>query len=121
MKRTHRLLVAAATAVILPLAPVAAAQAAEPATPKVNTFYPANKAPLPPSAYSILPLGAVMPQGWLKQQLNIQAKGLTGNLPKFWQDLGPDNGWLGGKGESWERGPYFMDGMVPLAFLTQDP
>ena len=120
MKRTHRLFVIAATAAILPLGP-AAAQTSAAAPPEVNSFYPANKKPLPPSAYSILPLGAVMPQGWLKQQLTIQAKGLTGNLPKFWKDLGPDNGWLGGKGESWERGPYYMDGMVPLAFLTQDP
>ena len=119
MKSMHRLLVTAATAAILPLGP-ATAQTVGPAAPKVNSFYPANKAPLPPSAYGILPLGAVMPQGWLKQQLTIQAKGLTGNLPKFWKDLGPDNGWLGGKGESWERGPYYMDGMVPLAFLTQD-
>ncbi|MCX6880364.1 MAG: glycoside hydrolase family 127 protein [Verrucomicrobia bacterium] len=115
----HRLL-AAATAVILPLAP-GAAQTASPATPKANNFYPSNKAPLGQSAYSILPLGAVMPQGWLQQQLNIQATSLTGNLPKFWPDLGPDNGWLGGKGESWERGPYYTDGMVPLAFLTQHP
>ncbi len=86
-----------------------------------NSFYPANRAPLPQSAYSILPLGAVMPQGWLKKQLDIQSKGLTGNLPKFWKDLSPDNGWLGGKGESWELGPYYTDGLVPLAFLTQNP
>ncbi|MCX6344384.1 MAG: glycoside hydrolase family 127 protein [Armatimonadetes bacterium] len=113
----HRLLLTTAAAAILALS-LGTAQAA---APKVNSFYPANKAPLPQSAYSILPLGAVKPAGWLKQQLNIQAKGLTGNLPKFWKDLGPDSGWLGGKGESWERGPYYMDGMVPLAFLTQDP
>jgi hypothetical protein len=116
----HRLFLTTAMTVILPLAP-AMAQTTAPATPGANSFYPANKAPLAQNAYSILPLGTVMPQGWLKQQLNIQAKSLTGNLPKFWKSLAPDSGWLGGKGESWERGPYYTDGMVPLAFLTQDP
>ncbi len=61
MKRTHHLLVMAATAAILPLGP-AAAQTSAAAPPRDNSFYPANKAPLPPNAYGILPLGAVMPQ-----------------------------------------------------------
>ncbi len=105
----------------LAISAITASAASAADTPGSNSFYPANKAPLASSAYSILPLGAVMPQGWLKQQLNIQAKGLTGTLPKFWKDLASDSGWLGGSGESWERGPYYTDGLVPLAFLTKDP
>jgi hypothetical protein len=56
----------------------------------------------------------------LQAQLHIQANGLSGNLDETWADVGPDSGWLGGKGESWERGPYFLDGLVPLAWLLND-
>jgi hypothetical protein len=52
--------------------------------------------------------------------LQIQANGLSGHLDEVWKDLGPNSGWLGGTGESWERGPYFLDGLVPLAYLTGD-
>ena len=79
-----------------------------------------NRSPLQPSAFHQLPLTSVMPKGWLLEQLRIQARGLSGHLDEFWPDLGPNSGWLGGTGESWERGPYFLDGLVPLAYLTGD-
>jgi DUF1680 family protein len=79
-----------------------------------------NKEPLQPNAFAPLPLGSIKPRGWLRRQLEIQAGGLSGHLDEFWPDLGPDSGWLGGSGESWERGPYYLDGLVPLAFLLKD-
>ncbi|WP_341955322.1 beta-L-arabinofuranosidase domain-containing protein [Microbacterium sp. LWH13-1.2] len=72
------------------------------------------------SAFSPLPLGAVTPSGWLRRQLQIQADGLSGSIEELWDDLGPDSGWLGGDGESWERGPYYLDGLIPLAHLLGD-
>ncbi|MFC5531457.1 beta-L-arabinofuranosidase domain-containing protein [Cohnella yongneupensis] len=72
------------------------------------------------TAFESLPLGAIKPSGWLRDQLRIQADGLTGNLEEHWADVGPENGWLGGKGESWERGPYYVDGVLPLAYLLED-
>ena len=68
----------------------------------------------------MLPLGEVRPTGWLARQLRIQADGMGGHLDEFWPDVGPNSGWLGGTGESWERGPYFLDGLVPLAYLLDD-
>ncbi len=75
--------------------------------------------PLPP-VFTPLPLGAVRPQGWLRTQLEIQANGLSGHLDETWPDVGPNSGWLGGTGESWERGPYYLDGLIPLAYLLND-
>ena len=79
-----------------------------------------NRDPIQPNAFNPLPLGAVEPSGWLRQQLEIQAKGLTGHLGDFWNDVGSNSGWLGGTGESWERGPYYLDGLLPLAYELKD-
>jgi uncharacterized protein len=79
-----------------------------------------NAAPLAPNAFYLLPLGSVRPTGWLRDQLQIQAKGLGGHLDETWADVGSNSGWLGGTGESWERGPYFLDGLIPLAYLLDD-
>jgi len=73
-----------------------------------------------PAKFSFLPLGEIRPAGWLHRQLRIQADGLGGHLDECWPDVGPNSGWLGGTGESWERGPYFVDGLLPLAWQLDD-
>ncbi len=79
-----------------------------------------NKHPLFSKALSRLPLGAIKPAGWLLNQLIQQKNGLTGRLDEIWPDVGPDSGWLGGTGERWERGPYYCDGLLPLAYLLDE-
>ena len=61
----------------------------------------------------------IKPQGWLRDQLILQANGLCGNLDKVWPDV-RDSAWIGGDREGWERVPYWLDGFIPLAFLLED-
>ncbi len=75
---------------------------------------------LRPQALAALPLGQIQPAGWLREQLRIQADGLSGHLDEFWPDIA-NSRWIGGDAEGWERGPYWLDGMVPLAYLLDDP
>ncbi|MBN1581683.1 MAG: glycoside hydrolase family 127 protein [Anaerolineae bacterium] len=66
-----------------------------------------------------LSLQNIHPEGWLAQQLRIQADGLSGHLDTFWPDV-KDSQWFGGDAEAWERAPYWLDGVIPLAFLLDD-
>ncbi len=52
--------------------------------------------------------------------MEIQANGLTGHLEEFWESVGSNSGWLGGDGDNWERGPYYLDGLLPLAYLLEN-
>ncbi len=87
--------------------------------PTVNTNYRNNPEPLRSNPYIRLPLGSVKPHGWLRSQLEAEAAGLTGNLDDYWPDL-VNSAWKGGDGDGWERGPYYLDGLVPLAYLLDD-
>ncbi|WP_337175499.1 beta-L-arabinofuranosidase domain-containing protein [Paludisphaera sp.] len=104
MKRTPRRLAWLAV-LALGLSSGAVASAGDPATR--------------PLALEPLPVGAIRPTGWLKVQLETQAKGLGGSLDEYWPDI-KDSAWIGGQAEGWERVPYWLDGIVPLAYLLDD-
>ncbi len=74
---------------------------------------------LRPLALKPLSVREIRPAGWLRRQLEIQAEGLCGNLDRFWPDV-KDSGWFGGAEEGWERAPYWLDGLIPLAWLLGD-
>jgi hypothetical protein len=61
----------------------------------------------------------ITPSGWLRRQLKIQAEGLDGCLDLIWPDV-RDSEWAGGSKEDWERLPYWLDGIIPLAVLLRD-
>ena len=86
-----------------------------------DSLYLQNRAPLHPKKYVELPLGAIKPEGWLLQQLELMKEGMTGHLDEWYPSVvGERNGWLGGDGDGWERGVYWLDGLVPLAWLLDD-
>ena len=86
-----------------------------------ETPYRNNRAPLREKPLVKLPLGAIRPEGWLRDQLQRQADGLTGHLDTIYPAvMGARNGWLGGDGDVWERGPYWIDGLLPLAYILND-
>ncbi len=80
----------------------------------------ANRLPLLAAPFVALPLGSVRPQGWLLKQCEMQRDGLTGNAEALYTDFGTNSAWLGGTGESWERGPYYYRGLVALAYTMDD-
>ena len=80
-----------------------------------------NRPPLISKPFIELPLGAISPDGWLKDQLIRQKNGMTGHLDEIYEAvMGKRNGWLGGDGDVWERGPYWIDGLLPLAYILKD-
>ena len=87
-----------------------------------NAHYLTNRAPLVPSPFLKLPLGAIQADGWLGRYLELQRDGLSGQLGELsmWLDK-KDNAWLreGGK-YGWEELPYWLRGYVDLAYLLND-
>jgi hypothetical protein len=85
-------------------------------------FHPrAGDNTLAPVMYKPLKTGSITPKGWLLKQLKLQAQGLSGHLSQFWNDV-MNTVWIGGDGDGGlhERTPYWLNGIVPLAYLLKN-
>ena len=60
---------------------------------------PAAKPVYVAPVYQPLPLGAIRPEGWLRNQLSIMRKGTSGHLDEVYGIVKNDNCWLGGAGD----------------------
>ncbi|MBN2037105.1 MAG: glycoside hydrolase family 127 protein, partial [Chitinispirillaceae bacterium] len=94
-----------------------------------NKWYPTNQAPLKQTKYVLLPVATVKPAGWLHKELSLWANGLTGHLYEL--DAGSQDDiarfvknskWRSDaySGDRWEAGPYYLNGLMPLAYLLDD-
>ncbi|NJN25277.1 MAG: hypothetical protein HC819_04505 [Cyclobacteriaceae bacterium] len=95
-----------------------------PDTTQSNSHYISNRPPLLPSALIKLPIGAIEPEGWLKEYLLRQKNGLTGNLGKIsaWLQI-EDNAWLDANGHGewgWEEVPYWLKGFANIGYILDD-
>ena len=80
-----------------------------------------NRYPLVRKPYMELPLGSIKARGWLLEMLQRQRNGASSQMDVLYPEvMGARNGWLGGDGDQWERGPYWIDGLLPLAYILDD-
>src|SRR5438128_408297 len=89
-----------------------------------NAFYVSNRAPLVPSAFIKLPIGAITPRGWLRHQLELEANGMTGHLEEISKWCRYEiNAWASPKGEGhsgWEELPYWLKGYGDLGYVLKN-
>ena len=95
-----------------------------PSTTQRNDHYAGNKAPLMSTPYTLLPFGAITPQGWLRKQLELEANGFTGHLTEISVYCHKENNaWLSPLGQgtaSWEELPYWFRGFATLGYALKD-
>ncbi|KAI5866575.1 hypothetical protein GGS23DRAFT_615109 [Durotheca rogersii] len=81
-----------------------------------------NGTTLTQPVFRTLDLGSIKPLGWFKDQLELAAAGLSGNMFDFYRFV-HDSRYIGGSTEYSgldEASPYWFNGVVPLAFGLGD-
>ncbi len=85
--------------------------------------YITNRKPLVSAPYVALPLGDIKPKGMLLEMLERQKTGLSSRLDEF-DFIGfpgaQNSGWLGEGTHASGLVTYWLDGLVPLAYLLND-
>ena len=104
---------------------VTAKAVAVPPASRGEALYPANRPPLTPSPLLKLPIGSIIPKGWLRAQLELEADGMTGHLEEIsqWCKF-DDSAWASPSGQGnfgWEELPYWLKGYGDLGYVLNDP
>ncbi|HAK96242.1 MAG TPA: transcriptional initiation protein Tat [Planctomycetes bacterium] len=87
-------------------------------------MYVANRTPLAPSPFAKLPIGSIVPKGWLRHMLELEARGMIGRLSEISPWLRFETsawGRMDGTGErGWEELPYWLKGFGDLGYALGD-
>ena len=95
-----------------------------PPTTSHNQSYVSNRDPLRPSAFVKLPIGSITPRGWLRNELLLEADGMTGHLEEIshWCSF-KNSGWAdptSPQKQGWEELPYWLKGYGDLGYVLND-
>ena len=70
----------------------------------MNRYYTSNREPLQETRIQLPAAREREAEGMAEEATQIQANGQTGQLPEFWESLGPNSGWLGGRARAGSAG-----------------
>lgn len=79
-----------------------------------------NRAPLTPNTRAPLPLGAIRPEGWLLDELRMQAEGVTRDFAAVCPEAAESGEWLRGADGDLTRSVYFLEGLIHLGWTLDD-
>lgn len=79
-----------------------------------------NKTPLTPNTLSPLPLGSIRPEGWLLEEMRMQAKGVTADFAAACPELTESGEWRRAEDGDLTRSIYYLEGIIYLGWALED-
>ena len=79
-----------------------------------------NRAPLSQNTLTPLSLGAIHPEDWLLEQVQMQADGITRQYDAICSHIGAKGEWLADENGDFSAAAYYLDGMIALGWTLGD-
>ena len=79
-----------------------------------------NRTPLTPNTLSPLPMGSIRPEGWLLEQIQAQADGVSKRFGEICPEFGRDGAWHKGADGDFTRAPYYLEGLIALGWTLNN-
>ena len=79
-----------------------------------------NRAPLSQNTLTPLSLGAIHPEDWLLDQIQMQADGISRSYDAICSQIGANGEWLADANGDYSAAAYYLDGMIALGWTLGD-